>query len=73
MNRPESLCFSPAAEESHRFPQPVPGHKDWYIYEALQRIPRLVGMIDKNPFSATYGCFDREFWHYRTIDFHLHS
>ncbi|MFO7586834.1 MAG: hypothetical protein R6X22_02070 [Gemmatimonadota bacterium] len=26
-------------------------------------------MIDKNRFSGTYGCFDREYWHYRTIDF----
>jgi hypothetical protein len=26
-------------------------------------------MVDRNPFSPTYGCFDREFWHYRTVDF----
>jgi hypothetical protein len=29
----------------------------------------IILMIDKNKYSATYGCFDREFWHYRTVDF----
>jgi hypothetical protein len=52
-----------------RFPQPEPGHRDWYLYEALRALPRIILMIDKNPFSDTYGCCDREFWHYRTVDF----
>ncbi|MFW6050960.1 MAG: hypothetical protein ACODAU_07290 [Myxococcota bacterium] len=52
-----------------RFPQPPPGHRDWYAFEALRALPRIVLMVDKNPFSATYGCFDREYWHYRTVDF----
>ena len=26
-------------------------------------------LIDQNPYSNTYGCFDRAFWHYRTMDF----
>jgi len=26
-------------------------------------------MVDRNPVSPTYGCFDRQFWHYRTADF----
>lgn len=50
-------------------PQPKPGHRDWYAFEALRAIPRLVLMVDKNPYSRTYGCFDRSFWHYRTMDF----
>jgi hypothetical protein len=54
---------------NERFPQPTPGHRDWYAFEALRALPRIVLMIDKNPFSATYGCFDREYWHYRTVDF----
>lgn len=54
---------------AERFPQPPPGHRDWYTYEAIRAIPRIVGMVDKNPFSQTFGCFDREFWHYRTVDF----
>ncbi|MDP4012412.1 MAG: hypothetical protein Q8R00_02295, partial [Candidatus Nanoarchaeia archaeon] len=24
---------------------------------------------DRNPLSETYGCFDRQYWHYRTVDF----
>ncbi|MCB2154061.1 hypothetical protein KQI84_04195 [bacterium] len=51
------------------FPQPQPGHRDWYAYEALRALPRLILMADKNPFSRTYGCFDRQYWHYRTMDF----
>ncbi len=50
-------------------PQPAPGHKDWYAFEALRGLPRLILMVDKNPYSKTYGCFDRSFWHYRTMDF----
>lgn len=50
-------------------PQPPPGHRDWYAYEALRALPRLILMVDKNPYSRTYGCFDRSFWHYRTMDF----
>lgn len=52
-----------------RFPEPAAGHRDWYSYEALRILPRILTLLDKNPFSATYGCFDREYWHYRTIDF----
>ncbi|MCC6546587.1 hypothetical protein IT570_05415 [Candidatus Sumerlaeota bacterium] len=50
-------------------PQPSPGHRDWYAHEALRALPRLILMVDKNQYSRTYGCFDRSFWHYRTMDF----
>ena len=70
MRPPTSLNFdSTAADAELRFPQPAPGHRDWYAYEALRMLPRIILMIDKNRFSETYGCFDREYWHYRTIDF----
>jgi hypothetical protein len=52
-----------------RFPQPAPGHRDWYAFEALRALPRIILMVDKNPLSSTFGCFDREYWHYRTVDF----
>ena len=52
-----------------RFREPAPGHRDWYAFEAIRAIPRLVLLVDKNQSSRTYGCFDREFWHYRTVDF----
>jgi hypothetical protein len=51
------------------FPQPPRGHRDWYSFEAIRAMPRLILMADKNPFSKTYGSFDRSFWHYRTMDF----
>lgn len=36
---------------------------------AISYVPHLAGLVDRNPFSPTYGCFDREYWHYRTRDF----
>jgi hypothetical protein len=51
------------------FAQPPAGHRDWYAFEALRALPRLILMVDKNPFSKTYGSFDRSYWHYRTMDF----
>lgn len=64
----ESLRFK-NKRNAMRFPQPKPGHRDWYAYEALRMLPRIILMIDKNRYSDTYGCFDREYWHYRTVDF----
>ena len=40
-----------------------------YAESALAHIPRLLGAIDRNPYRATYGCLDRQFWHYRTAAF----
>jgi hypothetical protein len=40
-----------------------------YVKLALSYVPHLVQLVDKNPYSPTYGCFDREYWHYRTLDF----
>jgi hypothetical protein len=56
-------------QPTDRFPQPPRGHRDWYAHEAIRAIPRLTLMVDKNQYSPTYGCFDRSFWHYRTMDF----
>lgn len=52
-----------------QFEQPAPGHRDWYLFEALRSVPRIMLMLDRNPLSPTHGCFDREYWHYRTADF----
>ena len=51
------------------FEQPPAGHRDWYLFEAVRGVPRILHMLDRNPFSPTHGCFDREYWHYRTADF----
>ena len=43
--------------------------RDRYVELALPYIPRLLHLVDQNPYSQTYGCMDRAFWHYRTMDF----
>lgn len=43
--------------------------KDLLAREALAQIPKLLTLLDRNPHSPTYGCFDRNFWHYKIIDF----
>ena len=43
--------------------------KDLFAREALAQIPKILTLLDRNPHSPTYGCFDRNFWHYKIIDF----
>lgn len=43
--------------------------KDLFAREALSLIPKILTLQDRNPASPTYGCFDRNFWHYKIIDF----
>ncbi len=40
-----------------------------YAAAVLAEIPRIIGSLDRHPFRPTYGCFDRQFWHYRTAAF----
>ena len=40
-----------------------------YVRLALPYVPRILHLLDQNPYSLNYGCFDRAFWHYRTMDF----
>ncbi|MBC7319481.1 hypothetical protein H5T89_02450 [bacterium] len=40
-----------------------------YLDTILKEIPRLLGLLDKNPNSPTFGSFDRQFWHYNVVDF----
>jgi len=44
-------------------------HRDRYARAALAEIPKLLTLLDRNPHSSTYGCFDRSHWHYKIIDF----
>ncbi|NLY01857.1 MAG: hypothetical protein GXY83_37705 [Rhodopirellula sp.] len=46
-----------------------PRLRDGYLEAALADIPRLLGAIDRNPYRPTYGCLDRQYWHYRTSSF----
>lgn len=40
-----------------------------YLRAALPMIARLLSSVDRHPYRATYGCFDRQYWHYRTAAF----
>jgi len=43
--------------------------RDVYAQKGLCQIPRLLSLEDRNPFSPTYGCANREFWLCRSTDF----
>jgi len=32
-------------------------------------LPRILGLCDRNFLSKTYGCFDRNYWHVKILDF----
>ena len=44
-------------------------NKDLFAQKALAQIPKILTLLDRNPHSPTYGCFDRTFWQYKVIDF----
>ncbi|QGJ68739.1 Hypothetical protein PBC10988_4010 [Planctomycetales bacterium 10988] len=46
-----------------------PSLRKLYSDHAIKEVPRLLTAVDRNPFRETYGCFDREYWHFRTSDF----
>jgi hypothetical protein len=37
--------------------------------QILQACRRLLSEGNRDPYSATYGCFDRRFWGWKTVDF----
>ncbi|NJN04379.1 MAG: hypothetical protein HC873_15465 [Leptolyngbyaceae cyanobacterium SL_1_1] len=43
--------------------------RDLFAQAALAQIPKILTLQDRNPHSPTYGCFDRNFWQYKIIDF----
>ncbi len=43
--------------------------RDLFARAALVQIPKLLTLLDRNPHSPTFGCFDRNFWQYKIIDF----
>jgi len=43
--------------------------RDVYAQKGLAGIPRLLSLMDRNDFSPTYGCMDREYWLCRSTDF----
>ena len=43
--------------------------RDVYARKAMSQIPRLLGNMDRNRLSPTYGCFHRDYWLDKTSDF----
>lgn len=43
--------------------------RDWFAREAIAQIPKILTLCDRNPHSPTYGCFDRNYWQYKIVDF----
>tara|TARA_Y100000310_G_scaffold202413_1_gene202572 strand:- start:9529 stop:11163 length:1635 start_codon:yes stop_codon:yes gene_type:complete len=39
-----------------------------YLDEILKQVPRLLGLLNRNPLSQNYGCFDRQYWQYKITD-----
>ncbi len=44
-------------------------NQDIYAEKALAQMPRILGNMDRNPLSATYGCLHRDYWLDKTSDF----
>ncbi|MCK5559390.1 MAG: hypothetical protein KAJ51_02310, partial [Thermoplasmata archaeon] len=40
-----------------------------YAEKAIPQVARIISLEDRNPFSPTYGSFDRTYWLDRAIDF----
>ncbi|MCE9606327.1 MAG: hypothetical protein K8U03_15640 [Planctomycetia bacterium] len=45
------------------------GLRRHYLSAALPAIPRILASVDRNAFGPSYGCCDRQYWHYRTAAF----
>lgn len=43
--------------------------RDAYVRESLPLVATMLQLLDRDPISPTAGCFDRQYWHYRTMDF----
>jgi hypothetical protein len=43
--------------------------RDTYARVALAQVSRILGNMDRNPHSPTYGCCHRDFWLDKTTDF----
>lgn len=43
--------------------------KNFYADAFIKSQNRLLNLLNKNPASITYGCFDRNYWLHRKVDF----
>lgn len=42
--------------------------REVYLQAVTQQVPRLLGLMDRNEASESFGCFDRNYWQYRVVD-----
>jgi len=47
----------------------MPDGHQVFLSEAISIVPRVLGLCDRQSESSTFGCCDRNYWHYRLIDF----
>lgn len=50
-------------------PRDLQDKRSLYADLALEEMPRFLSTMDRNEFSPTYGCCNREFWLTRVMDF----
>lgn len=66
---PNTLTIATANLPAHDGLLRDPAQRSLYAQEALRHLPRLLAAVDRNPLHGAFGCFDRQYWHYRTADF----
>ncbi len=44
-------------------------NKKIYLQQLIREFPRLLSLQDRDPYSLTYGCFDRTYWGWKFKDF----
>ena len=70
------LLIKPLNDEKYQIPfrqngsfkliMPKSSHLTKFV---LDNTPRMIGWIDRRKGSPTYGCSDRNYWHYKIVDF----
>lgn len=43
--------------------------QELYLKEGLKYVPKIITLCCTDKLNPLYGCMDREFWHYKTVDF----
>ncbi|MHA1440025.1 MAG: hypothetical protein ACTSPD_20965 [Promethearchaeota archaeon] len=44
-------------------------YKEIILKYIRENTPRILSLMDRNKYSKTFGCFDREYWHYKSKPF----
>ncbi|MHB8897214.1 MAG: hypothetical protein ACYC6Y_00555 [Thermoguttaceae bacterium] len=74
-NVPPACCDDDGRDDGERGEQGLGAvarderHRRRYLDGVYGDVARLLGAVDRNPFHRTFGCLDRQYWHYRTACF----